>query len=80
MGSDQSGPRPRTQAAIKGKQSSGSAERGGAGEVSLQQWEEREVSLGQLVTFLLPSGQRHWIEKEGAAEPRFWERWLLLWS
>ena len=50
------GPRAGTQAAIKGKQSSGSAERGGAGEVSLQQWEEREVSLGQLVTFLLPSG------------------------
>ena len=71
MGSDQLGPRAGTQATIKGKRSSGSAGRGGAGEVSLQQWEEREVSQGRLVTFLLPSGQRHWLENEGAAEPRF---------
>ena len=62
---------PGTQAAIKGKRSSGSAGRGGAGEVSLQQWEECEFSLGRLVTFLLPSGQRHWLENEGATEPRF---------
>ena len=69
MGSDQSGSRTGTQAAIKGKRCSGSAGSGRAGEVSLQQWEEHEVSLGQLVTFLLPSEQRHWLENEGAAEP-----------
>ena len=33
--------------------------------------EESEFSLGRLVTFLLLSGQRHWLENEGAAEPRF---------
>ena len=69
MGSDQSGPRAGTQATIKGKRSSGSAGRVRASEVSLQQWEEHEVSLGQLATFLLPSEQRHWLENEGAAEP-----------
>ena len=63
-------PGPRTQAAIKGKRSSGSAGRGGAGEVSLQQWEECEVSLGRLVTFLLPLGQSRRPEDEGAAELR----------
>ena len=41
---------------------------------------EHKVSLGQLVTFLLPSGQRCWLENEGAAEPRTWELQLLLWS
>ena len=63
-------PGPRTQAAIKGKRSSGSAGRGGASKISLQQWEEREVSLGLLVTFLFLSGQRRWLENEGTAEPR----------
>ena len=46
MGSDKSRPRAGTHTAIKGKRSSGSAGRGGAGEVSLKQWEELEVSLG----------------------------------
>ena len=42
----------------------------GLGKVRLRQWEGREVSLGQLVTFLSPSGQSCWPENEGAAEPR----------
>ena len=80
LGSDQLGPRARAQATIKGKRSSGSAGRDGASEASLQQWEGREVSLGRLVTFLLPSGQRRRLENEGAPEARGGECRLLLWS
>ena len=42
----------------------------GLGEVRLQQWEGCEVSLGQLMTFLSPSGQSCLPENEGAVEPR----------
>ena len=39
-------------------------------DVRLQQWEGREVGLGRLVAFQLPSGQSRQPEHEGAAEPR----------
>ena len=42
----------------------------GLGNVRLQQWEGREVGLGRLVAFQLPSGQSRQPEDEGAAEAR----------
>ena len=80
IGTDQSGPRTRPQAGFKGRGGLALPEGVGACEVRLQQWEGVWVHLGQLVTFLRPLGQSRWPEKEGAAEPRGWERRFLLWS
>ena len=70
IGTDQSGPRAGPHAGIKGRGALVLPEGMGPCEVRPQQWEGREVSLGQLVAFLRPSGQSHRPEKEGAAEPR----------
>ena len=67
---DQLGPRAGPHAGIKARGARLLPEGVGLGEVRLQQWEGREVSLGQLVTFLSPSGQSGWPENEGTAEPR----------
>ena len=70
VGADQSGPRARAHAGIKGRGARVLPEGVGPSEVRLQQWEGREVSLRQLVAFPHPSGESRLPEKEGAAEPR----------
>ena len=54
---DQLGPRAGPHTGIKARGARLLPEGVGLGEVRLQQWEGREVRLGQLVTFLSPSGQ-----------------------
>ena len=69
IGADQSGTRAGPHAGIKGRGTLVLPEGVGPCEVRPQQWEGREVSLGQLVAFPRPSGQSHQPEKEGTAEP-----------
>ena len=63
------GPRAGLYAGIKGRGAVVLLEGVRPGDVRLQHWEGREVSLGQLVAFPRPSGQSHRPE-EGTAEPR----------
>ena len=64
------GPRPGLTRESRGRRGLVLPEGVGPGDVSLQQWEGREVGLGRLVAFQLPSGQSRRLEDEGAAEPR----------